>query len=580
MKTSVAILPLILAAASAAAGTPALAQSHAGHTMPAPVRQALPEGCVARGSPTADASRTGMPGAPTCPTGAVPVRLQAPALPAGHDMSTMGQTPAPAAASARAGHDMSAMGQTQPAPAAASPHAGHDMSTMGQTPPAAAMPAGHDMSTMGQAQPAPAMPAGHDMSTMGQTQPAPAMPAMPAGHGMSTMRQTQPTPAAASPHAGHDMSTMGQAQPAPAMPAGHEMSTMRQTQPAPAAASPHAGHDMSTMGQTPPAAAMPAVHDMSTMGQTPPAAAMPAGHDMSTMGQTQPAPAAASPHAGHDMSTMGQMPAGHDMSGMAVPPNVPTSADNPGRPPETPAPAGATSGPTNAADLLFDPAEMAAARAQLRVEHGNVRTTAVILDQLEATFGDDEEGYAWNAQGWSGGDINRFWWKSEGEGAFGGEVEEAEIQALYSRAFRPFFDFQTGLRQTYRPEGDRTDLVVGIQGLAPYWFEVDGAVFLSNKGELTARGEAEYDQRITNRWIVQPRAEVVLSAEDIPELRIGSGLSSLQVGARLRYEFRKEFAPYVGVEWTRSFGNTADFLEADGRSAEDTRLVVGIRAWF
>ncbi len=540
MKTSAAILPLILAAASAAAGTPALAQSHAGHAMPAPVRQALPEGCVARGSPTADASRTGMPGAPTCPTGAVPVRLQAPALPAGHDMSTMGQTPAPAAASARAGHDMSAMGQTQPAPAAASPHAGHDMSTMGQTQPAPAAASPH---------------AGHDMSTMGQTPPA---PAMPAGHDMSAMGQTQPAPAAASPHAGHDMSTMGQ------------------TQPAPAAASPHVGHDMSTMGQTPPAPAMPAGHDMSTMGQTQPAPAMPAGHDMSTMGQT---PAPAMP-AGHDMSTMGQTPAGYDMSGMAMPPDVPTSADNPGRPPEAPAPAGATRGPTNAADLLFDPAEMAAARAQLRVEHGNVRTTAVILDQLEATFGDDEEGYAWNAQGWSGGDINRFWWKSEGEGAFGGEVEEAEIQALYSRAFRPFFDFQTGLRQTYRPEGDRTDLVVGIQGLAPYWFEVDGAVFLSNKGELTARGEAEYDQRITNRWIVQPRAEVVLSAEDIPELRIGSGLSSLQVGARLRYEFRKEFAPYVGVEWTKSFGNTADFLEADGRSAEDTRLVVGIRAWF
>ena len=422
MKTSVAVLPLILAAASAAAGTPALAQSHAGHATPAPVRQTLPEGCVARGSSTADASRIGTAGAPTCPTGAVPVRLQAGAMPAGHDMSTMGQT-----------------------------------------------------------RPAPAMPAGHDMSTMPQTQPA---------------------PAAASRHAGHDMSTMGQTQPAPAMPAGH------------------------------------------------------------------------------DMSTMGQMPAGHDMSGMAMPPDVPTSANNPGRPPEAPAPAGAASGPANAADLLFDPAEMAAARAQLLVEHGNVRTTAVIIDQLEATFGDDEEGYAWDAQGWTGGDINRFWWKSEGEGAFDGEVEEAEIQALYSRAFRPFFDFQTGLRQTYRPEGDRTDLVVGIQGLAPYWFEVDAAAFLSNKGELTARAEAEYDQRITNRWIVQPRAEVVLSAEDIPELRIGSGLSTLQIGARLRYEFRKEFAPYVGVEWTKSFGNTADFLEADGRSSEDTRLVVGIRAWF
>ncbi len=339
---------------------------------------------------------------------------------------------------------------------------------------------------------------------------------------------------------------------------------------APASADPHAGHDMSTMGQTAPAPAMPAGHDMSTMqsGQQPATAAQPdphAGHDMSTMRQTAPASA---------------MPAGHDMSTMAMPPDVPTSADNPGRPPEMPLPPGATSGPAHAADTLFDPAEMAAAREQLRVENGDVRTTAVIIDQLEASFGDGEEGYALDAQGWTGGDINRFWWKSEVEGDFDGEVEEAEIQALYSRAFRPFFDFQTGLRQTYRPEGDRTDLVVGVQGLAPYWFEVDAAAFLSNKGELTARAEAEYDQRITNRWIVQPRAEVVLSAEDIPELRIGSGLTSLQIGARLRYEFHKEFAPYVGLEWTKSFGNTADFLEADGRSSEDTRLVVGIRTWF
>lgn len=338
---------------------------------------------------------------------------------------------------------------------------------------------------------------------------------------------------------------------------------------------PHAGHDMSTM--TPSATPAPA------------AQANPhAGHDMSTVTpDATPAPAAqADPHAGHDMSAMGQqtpsgaMPTGHDMSGMAMPPNVPTSSDTPGRMPEMPIPAAATTGPVHAADGLFDPAEMAGARAQLRVEHGDVHTSAVIIDQAEATFSDGEEAYAWDVQGWTGGDINRFWWKSEGEGAFGDGVEEAEVQALYSRAIRPFFDFQTGLRQTYRPQGDRTDLVVGIQGLAPYWFEVDAAAFLSTKGELTARAEAEYDQRITQKWILQPRAEVTLSAQDIPELSIGSGLSSLQVGARLRYEFKKEFAPYFGVEWTRRFGNTRDFLEAQGRSAEDTRLVVGIRAWF
>lgn len=449
IRTSVALLPLMLVAAPAFAQSHT-GQSHAGHTPAVQAQSApLPSGCVRRGAPDADASRAGSSGAPVCPAGAVPARLQA---------------------------------------SAPDPHAGHDMSGM----------------TM---DPSPAMPAGHDM------------PGMVTGQ----------TPA--DPHAGHDMSGMA----------------MGQT-PATAPADPHAGHDMTTMGQTSPASAMPA------------------GHDMSTMGQSQ---TPANPHAGHDMSGMA-----------AMPPDIQTSANNPGRPPEAPPPALASSGPTHAADLLFDPAEMAAAREQLRVENGDIRTTAVIIDRLEANFVDGEQGYTWDAQGWIGGDINRFWWKSEGEGAFGDGVEDAEVQALYSRAFRPFWDVQTGLRQTYRPEGDRTDLVVGIQGLAPYWFEVDAAAFLSNKGELTARAEVEYDQRITNRWILQPRAEINLSAEDIPELRIGSGLTSLQIGARLRYEVRKEFAPYVGVEWTRSFGNTADFLEADGRSAEDTRFVVGVRAWF
>ena len=131
-----------------------------------------------------------------------------------------------------------------------------------------------------------------------------------------------------------------------------------------------------------------------------------AGHDMSTMGQ---APATPAMPAGHDMSTMGQMPSGHDMQGMTMPPDVPTSANNPGRPPETPPPARASSGPAHAADLLFGSAEMEASREELRVENGDILTTAVIVERLEGTFADGGEGYAWDAQGWSGGDINRFW---------------------------------------------------------------------------------------------------------------------------------------------------------------------------
>jgi copper resistance protein B len=364
-------------------------------------------------------------------------------------------------------------------------------------------------------------------------------------------------PVAVDPHAGHDMSGHAGhgAQPAPVDPhAGHDMSA------APAAATdPHAGHDMSGMQTAPAAAAdLHAGHNMA------PAADPHAGHDM---GQTS----AADPHAGHDMSAM---------AGGA--PNIPTSVDAVGgRMVETPPPAAARAAPAHAADLLFDPAAMAAARKQLLAENGDVRTTAVLIDTLEASFDDGEEGYSWNAQGWTGGDINRFWWKTEGEGAFDGKLHDAEVQALYSRAVAPFWDVQAGVRQDIRPDGDdTTHLTVGVQGVAPYWFEMSAAAFLSTDGDLTARAEAEYDQRLTQKWILQPAIEVALSASDIPELEMGSGLTSVTAGLRLRYEIRKEFAPYVGVEWSRSFGDTADYARARGDDVEATRFVVGIKAWF
>ena len=376
------------------------------------------------------------------------------------------------------------------------------------------------------------------------------------------------------PHAGHTAPVPTRTQPATPTPdphAGHQM-------PAPAAApDPHAGHVMPS-AQTPVTADPHAGHQMPAQ----PATVDPhAGHDMSTMAPAQP-----NPHAGHDMSTMAPAPvdphAGHDMSTMNMgPPNVPTSADNPGRPPEAPVPPAALSGPVHAADLVFGADAMTASRRTLLRENGDVRINAALIDRLEAGFGEDDETWLWDIQGWSGGDINRFWWKSEGEGDFDGGLEEAELQALYSRALTPYWDVQAGVRQDFRPDGeDTTHLVLGLQGLAPYWWEIDAAAFLSTEGDLTARVEAEYDQRITQRLILQPRFEIDASASDIPELEIGSGLSTVEAGLRLRYEFRKEFAPYVGVEWRRAFGDTADYIEARGGKAEDIRFVVGLKAWF
>lgn len=328
----------------------------------------------------------------------------------------------------------------------------------------------------------------------------------------------------------------------------------------PAVADPHAGHEMSADPH--------AGHDMSGQTTDDPHA----GHDMDVP--------VADPHAGHAMPA--DPHAGHDMSGQAMgPPDTVTSADNPGRPPQAPPPAAAFSGPAHAADLVFDPAEMAAARDQMRRENGDVRTTAVIIDRLEAGFGDGEETFLWDVQGWTGGDIQRFWWKSEAEGEIGESPHEVEVQALYSRAVTPFWDVQAGVRHDFRRGvDDTTHLVLGVQGLAPHWWEIDAAAFLSTDGDLTARVEAEYDQRITQRLILQPRLEIEASAGDIPELEIGSGLSSVEAGLRLRYELSKRFAPYAGVEWSRALGDTADYVRAAGGEVEDTRLVVGLRAWF
>jgi copper resistance protein B len=154
------------------------------------------------------------------------------------------------------------------------------------------------------------------------------------------------------------------------------------------------------------------------------------------------------------------------------------------------------------------------------------------------------------------------------------------VQALWSRAIDPWFDLQTGLRYDFRPDPSRAYLVLGVQGLAPYWFEVDAAAFVSTKGDVSARFEAEYDIRFTQKLILQPRVEVDFALQDVPELGIGSGLSSGEIGARLRYEVRPEFAPYVGVEYERAFDGTARFRRAAGEDRGGVSFLIGLRTWF
>jgi copper resistance protein B len=159
-------------------------------------------------------------------------------------------------------------------------------------------------------------------------------------------------------------------------------------------------------------------------------------------------------------------------------------------------------------------------------------------------------------------------------------VDDAELQALYSRASSPYFNLQTGVRQDFNKGPSRTDAVLGIQGLAPQWFEVDAAAFVSNHGDLTARLETEYELFLTQRLILQPRLELDAAAQDIPALGIGSGLGTAELGLRLRYEIRREIAPYVGIAWQRDIGETADHTRAAGERVQHTAFVAGLRLWW
>ena len=250
------------------------------------------------------------------------------------------------------------------------------------------------------------------------------------------------------------------------------------------------------------------------------------------------------------------------------------------QPPKDPPPPQALAGPEHAADTAFDPVEMAKAREEMRREHGAMPAYRVFIERAETRVRDGRDGYLIDGQAWYGGDIDKAWFKGEIEGGWGEKPEHAEVQALWSHAIDPWFDLQAGVRHDPRPGPDRTHLVIGIQGLAPYWWEVDGALFVSTKGELTARAEAEYDLRVTQKLILQPRAELDLSAQKIPELGLGSGLTEAALGLRLRYQLSPLFAPYVGVEYQRAFGDTADFRRAEGEKAGGWNLVAGARFWF
>jgi len=203
----------------------------------------------------------------------------------------------------------------------------------------------------------------------------------------------------------------------------------------------------------------------------------------------------------------------------------------------------------------------------------------LMIDQLEQRKGDNNRSLVLDGQAWLGQDLQKLWLKFDVE-RVSGESEELELQALYSKAIAPLWDVQVGVRHDLKPTPSRTWAVIGLQGLAPYFFEVDAALFVDSSKRTAFRFQAEYEMLLTQRLILTPEFEFNLYAQNDRELGTGSGLSDFEAGLRLRYEVRREFAPYIGLSWSKKFANSADFARSGGEGTDDLQWVVGVRAWF
>jgi copper resistance protein B len=203
----------------------------------------------------------------------------------------------------------------------------------------------------------------------------------------------------------------------------------------------------------------------------------------------------------------------------------------------------------------------------------------LMLDQLEGRFGAGGDALRWSGEAWTGDDNNRLWLKSEGE-VQNGRPEDARYEALYDRPLTSFWDLQAGARADIDSRPGRAWAALGVEGLAPFFVAVSATAYASDEGHLAFRLEGSDDIRITQRLILQPQIEINAYSRDDPDRVIGSGLSDLDGGLRLRYEITRKLAPYVGVVFERRFGRTADLAKAASEQADATRWVVGLRSWF
>jgi copper resistance protein B len=207
----------------------------------------------------------------------------------------------------------------------------------------------------------------------------------------------------------------------------------------------------------------------------------------------------------------------------------------------------------------------------------------ILFDRVEHNI-ENKSQLDYEITGWYGGDYRRLWIEIEGTHNTlkdKGDIEKFDV--LYGKLISPFWDIRGGVGYTGsygENSSNRALAVIGLKGLAPYFFEVDTNLRLTSKGEIYGDFEAEYDLLFTQRLILQPRIDTTFSFSKIEELGIGTGINNIKIGFRLRYEFRREFAPYIGFNWVNLFGQTKEFARIEGEPTNYTDFFIGVRFWF
>ncbi len=224
------------------------------------------------------------------------------------------------------------------------------------------------------------------------------------------------------------------------------------------------------------------------------------------------------------------------------------------------------------------------AQAQPLIHLMNENTLAFVLfDPLEIALALDGRPVQWDMDAWVGKMYNRLWIRGEGELLTTQRTGEAVFQALYSRVVAPYWDLQFGVRfdVAYGEQTrTRSHLALGMEGLAPYWFELEPTVFVSQNGDVSASLETSYDLFITQRLVLQPRLEALAALQKVPAWGVGRGLNHVDFGLRLRFELVREFAPYIGFQWSRFYNSAAEMARAEGEAARTSGVVAGVRLWY